>query len=133
MSMRCRGIRGAITVEANTPEAILEAATTLLSEVMQANDLQIEDVASIFFTTTRDLNAEFPAVAANRMGFQDIALLCGHEMDVPGSMPMCLRVLAHVNTEKAPQELVHPYLRGATRLRPDRSEKHQHMTEATSP
>lgn len=133
MGMRCRGIRGAITVEANTPEAILEAATTLLSEVMQANGLRIEDVASIFFTTTRDLTAEFPAVAANRMGFRDVALLCGHEMDVPGSLPMCLRVLLHVNTEKTPQELVHPYLRGAKALRPDRSEKHEHMTEATSP
>ncbi len=91
MSMRCRGIRGATTVDANQPEAILEATTELLAEMMRANDLQVEDVASAFFTTTRDLNAEFPAVAANRMGFDDVALLCGHEMDVPGSLHSCLR------------------------------------------
>ena len=121
MSMRCRGIRGATTVQANTPEAILEATTELLTELMRANDFQAGDVASAFFTTTRDLNAEFPAVAANRMGWTDVALLCGHEMDVPGSLAMCLRVLLHVNTEKQQRELKHIYLRGATVLRPDRS------------
>jgi chorismate mutase len=132
MSRQCRGIRGAITVDANSPEAILEATSALLSEVMQVNDLQPEDVASIFFTTTRDLNAEFPAVAANRMGFGDIALLCGHEMEVPGSLAMCLRVLLHVNTEKSARELVHPYLRGAQVLRPDRVRENETM-EAKSP
>src|SRR3990172_2650677 len=119
MGMRCRGIRGATTVEANTPEAILEATTELLVELMRANELQVADVASAFFTTTRDLNAEFPAVAANRLGWADVALLCGHEMDVPGSLAMCLRVLLHVNTKKQPDELAHIYLRGATALRDD--------------
>jgi chorismate mutase len=132
MSMQCRGIRGAITVDTNSPEAILEAATEILTEVMQANHLQTDDVASIFFTTTRDLNAEFPAVAANRMGFGHIALLCGHEMEVPGSLPMCLRVLLHVNTEKSAHQLVHPYLRGAKALRPDRVQQNETM-EARSP
>ena len=133
MGMRCRGVRGAITVDANTPEQILEATTELLQEIMRANDLNVEDVASAFFTTTRDLNAEFPAVAANRLGFTEIALLCGHEMDVPGSLPMCLRVLLHVNTEKEPNELVHPYLRGAKVLRPDRTYQPDETTEATTP
>ena len=133
MGMRCRGVRGAITVDANTPELILEATTELLQEIMRANDLSVEDVASAFFTTTRDLNAEFPAVAANRLGFTEIALLCGHEMDVPGSLPMCLRVLLHVNTEKGPNQLVHPYLRGAKVLRPDRTYQPDETTEATTP
>ncbi len=121
MSMRCRGIRGATTVPANSPDDILEATTELLSEMMQANDLQIYDVASAYFTTTRDLNAEFPAVAANKLGFTDVALLCGHEMEVPGKLAMCLRILLHVNTEKEPGDLKHVYLRGATVLRPDRN------------
>jgi chorismate mutase len=121
MSMRCRGIRGATTVQENTPEAILEAAAELLTELMRANDFKAADLASAFFTTTRDLNAEFPAVAANRMGWTNVALLCGHEMDVPGSLAMCLRVLLHVNTEKQQHELKHIYLRGANVLRPDRA------------
>jgi chorismate mutase len=133
MGMRCRGIRGATTVEVNQPEAILEAATELLAELMRANDLRVEDVASAFFTTTPDLNAEFPAVAARRLGWNDVALLCGHEMGVPGSLAMCLRILLHVNTEKEPHQLVHPYLRGAKVLRPDRNYNQDEATEATSP
>src|SRR3990172_5410379 len=133
MGMRSRGIRGATTVEENSPDAILEATTELLVELMGANGLRVEDLASAIFTTTRDLNAEFPAVAANRLGWTDVALLCGHEMDVPGSLPRCLRVLLHVNTEKEPRELVHVYLRGAHVLRPDRTYKLEGTTEATSP
>ncbi len=133
MVMRCRGVRGATTVEANTREAIVEATTELLAELMRANDLRVEDVVSAFFTTTRDLNAEFPAVAAGQMGWIQVALLCGHEMDVPGSLPMCLRILLHVNTEKQAQELVHVYLRGAKALRPDRVYEPREPTEATSP
>ncbi len=133
MDVRCRGIRGATTVESNSPDAILGATTELLVELMRANDLRVDDVASAFFTTTLDLNAEFPAVAARQLGWQDVALLCGHEMDVPGSLAMCLRILLHANTEKGPQDIVHVYLRGATVLRPDLSEKRDEMTEATSP
>jgi chorismate mutase len=133
MDVRCRGIRGATTVESNSPDAILEATTELLVEMMRANDLRVDDVASAFFTTTLDLNAEFPAVAARQLGWQDVALLCGHEMDVPGSLPMCLRILLHANTEKGPQDIVHVYLRGATVLRPDLREERDEMTEATSP
>ena len=125
MSMRCRGIRGATTVDSNTPEAILAATTELLIELMRANDIDVADVASAMFTTTRDLNAEFPAVAANKLGWTNVALLCGHEMDVPGSLGMCLRVMLHVNTERQPQELKHVYLRGATALRPDRVQQQE--------
>ena len=131
MSMRCRGIRGATTVEGNSPDAILEATTELLQELFRANSLQTEDIASAFFSTTTDLDAEFPAVAANKLGWTNVALLCGHEMNVPGSLRQCLRVLLHVNTEKQQDELVHVYLRGAKALRPDRN-YHREET-ATSP
>ncbi len=133
MSMRCRGIRGAITVEANTPEAIVEATLELLAEMVRGNGLRVGDVASAFFTTTRDLNAEFPAVAARKMGWNDVALLCGHEIDVPGSLAMCLRILLHVNTEKGADELVHVYMGGAEALRPDRTHNQNEPEEATSP
>jgi len=128
-----RGIRGATTVQENTPEAILEATTELLTELMRANGFQAGDVASAYFTTTRDLNAEFPAVAANRMGWTDAALLCGHEMDVPGSLAMCLRVLLHVNTQKQQRDVKHVYLRGAKALRPDRANNPEERTETKSP
>jgi chorismate mutase len=119
--MRCRGIRGATTVDANTREAIFQATRELLSQMVLANDVQPDEVASVFFTTTRDLNADFPALAAREMGWNDVALLCAHEMDVPGSLPMCLRILLHVNTEKRAEEIVHVYLRGARALRPDKN------------
>ena len=101
--------------------------------MMRANDLRVDDVASAFFTTTPDLNAEFPAVAARRLGWNDVALLCAHEMDVPGSLPMCLRILLHVNTEKEAHHLAHVYLRGAAVLRPDKNYQRDERTEATSP
>ncbi len=117
--MLCRGIRGATTVEANSREAILEATAELLAAMVKANDVKPEYVASAFFTTTPDLNAEFPALAARRLGWNDVPLLCGHEMAVPGSLSMCLRILLHVNTDKKADEIVHVYLRGARALRPD--------------
>ena len=117
--MVSRGIRGATTVAANTPEAIIDAATELLIAIMEANDVVADDVSSVFFTTTSDLTAEFPALAARKMGWTQMALMCGHEMDVPGSLSMCLRVLLHVNTEKGADEIVHVYLRDARSLRPE--------------
>ena len=134
MGMRCRGIRGATTVEANEGEEILEATTELLTEMLRANGLQVGDVASAFFTTTRDLNAEFPAVAArDRLGWNHVALLCAHEMDVPGSMQRCLRILLHVNTEREAHELQHVYLRGARKLRPDLNHGGDQRSEAKPP
>jgi len=117
--MLTRGVRGATTVEANTREAILEAAQELLAAMLKANEIDVRDVASAFFTTTQDLNAEFPALAARDLGWNDVALLCGHEMAVPGSLPMCLRILLHINTDKPASGIRHVYLRGATVLRPD--------------
>ena len=121
-TVRCRGIRGATTVDANTREDILQAATELLQRMVQANGVRVEDVASVFFTTTLDLTAEFPALAARQMGWNDVALLCAHEMSVPGSLPRCLRILLHVNTEKQADQIVHVYLKGARALRPERSD-----------
>jgi chorismate mutase len=118
--MPIRGIRGATTVDANTREAILEAAGELLGEIIRANAIEPDDVASAYFTTTTDLNAEFPAVVARRdFGWTNIALMCGHEIDVPGSLRMCLRIMLHVNTETPQSKVCHVYLRGAKALRPD--------------
>ena len=117
--MPCRGIRGAITVESNSREAILGAARELLGEMIRCNEIKAEDVASANFTTTQDLNAEFPAVAARELGWTNVPLLCGHEMNVPGSLPMCLRILCLVNTDRAQDEICHVYLRDAKALRPD--------------
>lgn len=117
--MLVRGIRGATTVSANTREAILEATKELLTAMLQANEIQVDSIASAIFTATPDLNAEFPALAARQMGWTNVALLCGHEMSVPGSLPRCLRVLLHVNTDKPASQIRHVYLRGARVLRPD--------------
>ena len=98
--MICRGVRGATSVPANTREAILRETRRLLALMIRLNDIKPEDVASVIFTTTRDLNAEYPALAARQLGWLDIALLCGHEMDVPNSLPQCVRILVHWNTTK---------------------------------
>ncbi len=118
--MAVRGIRGAITVEENAREAILEGARELLEAMVAANDVQVDDIASCHFTTTPDLNAEFPAEATRRLdGWKYVPLLCGHEMSVPGAMQKCVRILLHVNTDAAPHEIRHIYLRDATKLRTD--------------
>lgn len=117
--MWCRGIRGATTVSANTRDEILVATQELLQKMIRANDIQKDDVASVILTTTPDLNAEFPALAARKIGWTDTALLCGHEMDVPGSLNNCIRILVLVNTEKKASEIIHIYIKGAEVLRPD--------------
>lgn len=117
MSMACRGIRGATTATANTREAILAATRELLERLVEANALKVDSIAAAIFTTTTDLNAEFPALAARQMGWGDVALLDSHEMDVPGALPSCIRALLLINTEKQAHELVNVYLRGAVNLR----------------
>ena len=120
--MQCRGIRGAITVSANSRERILAATEELLMAMTQANRITNENIAAIFFTTTPDLNAEFPAVAARELGWSsNLALLCGHEMNVSGSLPRCLRILMLVNTEKGLEEIKHVYLGEAKKLKNNRS------------
>lgn len=120
--LACRGVRGAITVEENTAEAILAATREMLINIIWFNGITPEDVASAYFTTTPDLNATYPALAARQLGWYDAALLCGHEMQVPGGLPRCIRVLLHWNTTKRANEIVHVYLREARNLRPDRDE-----------
>ncbi len=127
--MVIRGIRGATTVPANTREAILDAARELLDEIVRLNAIERDHVASIIFTTTPDLDAEFPAVAAREAGWTDVALECLHEMNVPGALPRCLRVLMHVNSELAQNEITHVYLRDAGVLRPEFAA--DQVTEAT--
>jgi chorismate mutase len=115
--MWCRGIRGATVLAANTRDEILQATRELLGEMVRSNGVEREDVACVFFTATADINAEFPAAAARQMGWTDVALLCSQEMEVPESLPRCVRILILYNTVKKSEEIVHVYLRGAEVLR----------------
>ncbi|MFZ5813668.1 MAG: chorismate mutase [Bacillota bacterium] len=117
--MYVRGIRGATTVEINEKEAIISATEELLEEIVQQNQFDPTDIASVFFTVTRELDATFPAEAARKRGWLMVPMLCATEIPVPGSMPMCIRVLIHVNTTKRQDEVRHVYLRRAVALRPD--------------
>ena len=113
-----RGLRGATTADSNTRDAILEATRELLEALVEANDVSADDIAAVTFSTTKDLNAEFPAVAARvDLGWTEVAMMCNHEMDVPGGQARCIRVMMLVNTEKRPKELKRVYLRGAESLR----------------
>jgi chorismate mutase len=117
--MPCRGIRGAITVERNSAVAILDATREMLARIVETNGVSTQDVASAFFTVTPDLSAAFPAQAARDLGWDHVALLDAQEIPVPGSLPHCVRVLVHWNTDKAQDEIHHVYLRGAASLRSD--------------
>ncbi len=116
--MRLRALRGAITVEANDAEAILGATEELLRAMLERNELDHDDLVSCLFTCTPDLNAEFPAVAARRIGLNDVPLMCAQELDVYGQLPHVIRVMMHcyAPAERKPE---HVYLRDATRLRSD--------------
>jgi len=120
--MWCRGVRGATTAEANTPEEILTATRQLLALMIRQNDIDPDDVCSAIFSTTADLDTEFPALAARQLGWLDVAMVCMHELDVPGSLPQCIRILLHWNTTKKSDEIVHVYIKEAAKLRPDRSD-----------
>ena len=117
--LACRGIRGATTAVANTAEDILEVTDELLRIVIALNEIDPLDVASIVFTTTPDLTATFPALAARDIGWTEVPLLCTHEMAVPGSLQSCVRILIHVNTTRSAAEIKHVYLKGARELRPE--------------
>jgi len=120
-NVRCRGIRGATTADSNTREDILRATRQLLALMIRQNGIDPNDLASAFFSTTVDLDAEFPALAARQLGWLNVALLCTHELNVPGSLRLCIRVLLHWNTSKSASEVMHVYIKGATVLRPDLS------------
>lgn len=117
--MQCRGVRGATTADANTRQAILTATRQLLDLMVRVNGIAPKDVASAIFTVTKDLDAEFPAFAARQLGWIDVPLLCGNEIDVPGSLRRCIRILANWNTPKGQDEIVHVYIKDAESLRPD--------------
>lgn len=117
--MPVRGVRGAITASENSKESILSATKKLLEEMIVSNKIQKNDIASAFFTTTTDLNAEFPAVAARQLGWTTVPLMCGNEMAVPGSLQKVIRVMLHLNTDQSPEDIQHIYLGEAQSLRPE--------------
>ncbi len=121
--MPVRGIRGATTAEANTEAAITEAAEELLRELIRLNDLDEAEIGFAYFTTTHDLTAEYPAFAARKLGWLDVPLLCGHDMDVrlpnPRGIPMCIRILLLYNTGKPQSAMRFAYLRGALAIKAD--------------
>ena len=117
--MPVRAIRGAVQVDANEREAIIEGTAELVAEVMTRNDLVPDDVISVLFTATTDLTAEFPALAARKNGFHDVPLLCATEIDMPNAMPRVVRLMMHVESDRPRSQMRHVYLRGAAALRLD--------------
>ncbi|SMQ82478.1 chorismate mutase [Bacillus sp. OV166] len=117
-----RGMRGAITVNLNTEEAIITATEELLEKIIEENHIQPELVASVFISTTEDINAVFPAKALRKFeGWTYVPVMCMQEMPVPDSLKMCVRIMMHVNTTQSQEEINHVYLKGAKVLRPDLS------------
>jgi chorismate mutase len=116
---KVRGIRGAIRVPENTKEAVLSASAMLLKKIADENQLDPADITSILFTATSDLNAEFPAYAARKLGWTLVPLICAREIDVPDSMKGVVRVLVHVNTDKSQEQIKHQYLGETRAFRPD--------------
>ena len=119
--MWCRGIRGATTVDNDTVDDILRECKELLQMMIDANGVKPEDVACAIFTTTSDLNSAFPATAARQLGWTDVPLMCSKEIDVPGSVKGCIRILILYNTERSAEDIVHVYIKGASDLRSDSS------------
>ena len=118
--MTTRGIRGAITIESDTEDFVLEGARALMDAILASNlDLRSEDVASILFTVTEDIVSAFPARAVRQMGWEQVPLMCAREIPVAESLPLCIRLLIHWNTEKSQHQIKHVYLRDAVQLRPD--------------
>jgi chorismate mutase len=122
--MKVRGIRGATTVSENSADAIFAATRSLMTALVAANGIDVDDIASVILTMTPDLNADFPARAVRSLeGWQWVPLMCATEIAVPDAMPRCIRVLVHVNTDKSQDEIQHVYLGEAVKLRPDVVEK----------
>lgn len=114
-----RALRGATTVDVDTPDHMEERIIALLAEMFERNDIHHQDLISVIFTATSDINSAFPAAAARNFGLGDVPLLCAQELDIDGGTPLCLRVLIHLTTERARNELHHIYLEGAQGLRDD--------------
>lgn len=114
-----RAVRGATTVENNSVNEIIDETKVLLSKMIEENNIDENDIISIIFSVTKDLDAAFPAAAARQIGWTNVALMCTNEINVPGSLGKCIRVLMHINTEKNNREIRHVYLKSAKILRPD--------------
>ena len=125
MATKVRGVKGATTTTGTSAEDVLSATEQLLSTLIEENGIDQDDVAAVQFTTSPDLVAEFPAVAAReRLDWNDVPLMCGHEMARPGALTQCIRILIFWNTDKAQNEVKHVYLNDAAKLRPDLSTAH---------
>ncbi|MEO4053163.1 chorismate mutase [Solibacillus sp. CAU 1738] len=115
-----RGVRGATTIELDKPELVWEATAQLVQEIVKVNLVDIESIASVTISTTPDITSAFPAKAVRTLdGWQFVPIMCMHEMNVAGALPLCIRVLMHVNTDVAQQDVQHVYLNDAVKLRPD--------------
>ena len=118
--MTTRGIRGATTIESDTKDHILSATKELLDAILCANpDLKTVDIVSAFFTVTDDIVSSYPALGARQIGWDQVPMMCACEIPAEGSLPLCIRVLIHWNTDKPQSEIKHVYLRDAVKLRPD--------------
>jgi chorismate mutase len=114
-----RAVRGATQLDEDVREHLLERVAEMVTDVMTSNDLDVDDFISVIFTATSDLLSEFPAYAARRLGFGDVPLICARELEIAGSMPRVVRMLAHVETERPRADVTHVYLHGAAALRRD--------------
>ena len=118
--MTTRGVRGATTIESDTKDVVLVATKEMLETILRSNSgLKRADIASAYFTVTDDIVSAYPALAARQMGWDEVPMMCACEIPVEGSLPLCIRVLIHWNTDKPQSEIKHVYLRDAVKLRPD--------------
>ena len=117
--MAVRAVRGATQLDSDTREQMLDRVAEMVRGVMEANDITVDDFISIIFTSTSDLTSEFPAYAARILGFHDVPLVCARELEIEGSMPRVVRMMAHVETDLARADITHVYLHGAANLRRD--------------
>ena len=124
--MAVRAVRGATQLERDTREHMLDRVAELVTDVMEANGLRVDDFISIIFTATSDLVSEFPAYAARQLGFSDVPLVCARELEIEGSMPRVVRLMAHVETDLPRADVTHVYLHGAANLRRDLSRTTSH-------
>ena len=124
--MAVRAVRGATQLDVDTREHMLDRVAELVTDVMTANGLDVDDFISIIFTATSDLVSEFPAYAARQLGFSDVPLVCERELEIDGSMPRVVRLMAHVETELPRSDVTHVYLHGAANLRRDLSRTTSH-------
>lgn len=117
--MRVRGIRGAVAVEEDAPERVLEATARLLREMLERNGIAVDDVVSVLITATEDLRSAFPAEAVRTVGLREVPVLCARELSVDGALPRVVRVLVHAHTDRSLAQITHVYLGEARRLRED--------------